>query len=141
MSYKDRIETNWAFRIQLPIGSHVPFHCTASGKTFMASLPKAERRRLVNVMKLDRMTANTIVDPDALLAELARVARQGYAIDDEEFMDGMVAIAVPVFDTGGKYAAALAFHGPVQRMSIADAIARADDLRQAARDLETVMFN
>jgi DNA-binding IclR family transcriptional regulator len=140
MSYKDRIETNWAFRIQLPIGSHVPFHCTASGKTFLASLPKAERRRLVNVMKLDPMTKNTISDPESLLAELARVARQGYAIDNEEFMDGMVAIAVPVFDTSGKYAAALAFHGPVQRMSIEDAIARADELRRAARDLETVMF-
>ena len=42
MIYIDRIETDWPFRVQLPVGTHVPFHCTASGKTFLASLsPKA----------------------------------------------------------------------------------------------------
>ena len=75
MSYKDRVETNWAFRIQLPVGTHVPFHCTASGKTFLASLPKGERRRLVNVMRLDAKTRNTITDPEALLTELQQVVR------------------------------------------------------------------
>ena len=40
MSYLDRVETNWAFRIQLPVGSSVPFHCTASGKFFLSTLRK-----------------------------------------------------------------------------------------------------
>ena len=40
------------------------------------------------------------------------------AIDDEEFMDGMRAIAVPVNDNNGRFVAALAFHGPSQRLSI-----------------------
>ena len=40
MSYIDRVETDWPFRVQLPVGSHVPFHCTASGKVFLASLAK-----------------------------------------------------------------------------------------------------
>ena len=44
MNYIDRVETDWAFRIQLPIGTNVPFHCTASGKCFLASLsPKKEK--------------------------------------------------------------------------------------------------
>lgn len=38
MSHVDRVETDWALQFQLPIGSHVPFHCTASGKCFLASL-------------------------------------------------------------------------------------------------------
>ena len=48
MSYLDRVETDWAFRVQLPIGTHVPFHCTASGKTYLASLPPERRARVVS---------------------------------------------------------------------------------------------
>ena len=50
--------------------------------------------------------------------ELDKVSKQGYSIDDEEFMDGMRAIAVPVNDNNGRFVAALAFHGPSQRLSI-----------------------
>ena len=141
MSYKDRVETDWAFRIQLPIGTHVPFHCTASGKTFLASLPKTERRRLVNVMHLRKMTDNTIVDPEQLLTELQQVSRQGFAIDNEEFMDGMVAIAVPVLDQAGRYFASVAFHGPVQRISVAAATHRFDEVREAAEKLRIALMS
>ena len=141
MSYKDRVETNWAFRIQLPIGSHVPFHCTASGKTFLASLPVAERRRLVHVMHLAQSTANTISRPDVLLDELKEVARRGYAIDNEEFLEGMVAIAVPVRDRTGRYFASLAFHGPVQRLELDGMIAQVPVLQSAAKQLTGVFFD
>ena len=46
MFYVDRVETNWLFRVQLPIGTHVPFHCTASGKTFLSSLPPDQRSQV-----------------------------------------------------------------------------------------------
>ncbi len=141
MSYKDRVETNWAFRIQLPVGTHVPFHCTASGKTFLASLPKAERRRLVSVMTLDPRTENTITDPAVLLDELQKIARQGFAIDNEEFIDDMVATAVPVRAPTGRYIASLAFHGPTQRMSAAKAVDLAKEVQAAATKLEHVLFD
>ena len=140
MSYKDRVETNWAFRIQLPIGSHVPFHCTASGKTFLATLPKAERRRLVNVMQLPRLTENTITDAPALLDELHEISRNGYAVDNEEFLEGMVAVAVPVRDPQGRYFASLAAHGPNQRLSIDQLRSHVPLLTQASERLTEVIF-
>ena len=140
MTYIDRVETDWAFRIQLPVGTHVPFHCTASGKTYLASLPKAERRRLVHVMNLERKTENTVCDPGALLAELATIAKQGYALDREEFIEGMVAISVPVVDNSGRYTASVAFHGPVQRISIDGAIATKELLQNAAKKLTRTIF-
>ena len=139
MSYQDRVETNWAFRIQLPVGSHVPFHCTASGKTFLATLPNAERRRLVNVMTLEANTPTTITTPGDLLAELKQIARQGYALDNEEFVEGMVAVAVPVRDLNGRYFASLAVHGPIQRLSLAQSIALAPMLSEASAKLTTVI--
>ena len=140
MAYHDRVETDWAFRIQLPVGSLVPFHCTASGKAYMASLPKAERRRLVGAMALPRITPNTITDPDRLMLELASIARQGFATDNEEFHLGMVAVSVPVKDPGGRYHASIAFHAPVQRVTIARAIQLAPVVREAAERLSAVLF-
>ncbi len=141
MSYLDRIETDWAFRIQLPVGTHVPFHCTASGKCFLASLAQKARTDLVRSLSLNPLTSKTHTNPDTLLTELQAVEENGYAIDDEEFMDGMVAIAVPVTDTLGRYVASLAFHGPTQRMSIASAIERKDILVHAAMRLQAVLFS
>ncbi|MEZ8006116.1 MAG: IclR family transcriptional regulator [Amylibacter sp.] len=118
MNYLDRIETNWPFRVQLPVGTNVPFHCTASGKCFMASLSKAARYRFVLGLNLEKLTDKTFINSEELLIELEKIAKQGYAIDDEEFMDGMRAISVPVTDNTGRFVAALAFHGPSQRLSV-----------------------
>ena len=141
MNYLDRIETNWAFRIQLPIGSSVPFHCTASGKVFLSSLRKKECRTLVGSMRLDQFTEQTRITPEALMADIKQCQKLGFAIDNEEFMVGMIAIAVPVLDTQGNFVAALATHGPSQRMSVAQAKDRLPSLLKGANLLRTALFN
>lgn len=140
MRYLDRVETDWPFRIQLDVGSNVPFHCTASGKTFLASLSPRVRRRFVANLDLRQHTDNTCTDPEALLKELSVIARRGYALDNEEFMDGMIAAAVPVADENGRFAAALAFHGPKQRVSLEQAIENRHSLADAAARLRSVLW-
>ncbi|MCP4821723.1 MAG: IclR family transcriptional regulator [Shimia sp.] len=140
MSYLDRVETDWAFRIQLPIGTNVPFHCTASGKAFLASLAPKSRLKIVSSLKLTHMTAATHTAPDTLLEELKDIARQGYSLDQEEFLDGMIAIAVPVKDPSGRFVAALAFHGPTQRISIPEAIGKKEFLQASAARLGEALF-
>ena len=141
MSYKDRVETDWAFRVQLPVGSHVPFHCTASGKTFLASLKTRDRARIVGDEPLEALTGNTTTDPEQLLKELKTIRRQGYAIDNEEFIDGMAAIAVPIRDADGRYVASIGVHGPVLRYSAERAASFAPLLEAAARDLSGVIMD
>ena len=140
MQYQDRVETNWAFRIQLPVGSSVPFHCTASGKVFLASLRKKDRMALVQSLNLDQFTQNTRTTPDALLREVDFCRKNGFATDDQEFMDGMVAIAVPVVDGDGQFVGALATHGPVQRMNLDQAKNRRHDLWTGAEQLQDALF-
>lgn len=140
MMYLERIETDWPFRIQLPVGTHVPFHCTASGKTFLASLSPAARRSFVNNIKLSPMTPNTFVDKKLFLEELAIIAKQGYAVDNEEFMEGMVAVAVPIKDEKSRYCGSIAFHAPDQRLSLDTAIERKDYLLDGAKKLGNVLF-
>lgn len=141
MMYLDRVETDWPFRIQLPVGSHVPFHCTASGKTFLASLSPSLRRSFVNGMHLKPMTRNTFDDPTKFLDELALVAKQGYAVDNEEFMDGMIAVAVPVKDAKSRYCASIAFHAPTQRLDMQAALACKDYLIEGAKVLGGELFS
>ncbi|MEM9971554.1 MAG: IclR family transcriptional regulator C-terminal domain-containing protein, partial [Pseudomonadota bacterium] len=131
---------DWPFRVQFPIGSNVPFHCTASGKTFMASLPPKARRSFVEGLDLSTQTTKTHTSPDTLLDDLRSIAKRGFALDEQEFIEGMVAIAVPVHDAAGRFFAALAFHGPVQRIDIDGAIARKDILVDGARRLTNVLF-
>lgn len=116
MRYLDRVETDWAFRIQLPIGTNVPFHCTASGKCFLASLPLSQRQNLVKTLTFERMTSRTHGSAESLLAELAKIRKQRYSLDQEEFLDGMVALSVPITDKNGSFVAAVAMHGPTQRL-------------------------
>ena len=140
MIYVDRVETNWPFRIMLPVGTHVPFHCTASGKTFLASLPKLRRKQMIESLDLEAHTSQTHTTVEALEAELQAIRRNGFALDREEFYTGMVAIAVPVTDGAGRYFAALACHGPVQRFSLVDAEARKSLLLAASAEISASLF-
>jgi DNA-binding IclR family transcriptional regulator len=141
MRYLDRVETEWAFRVQLPVGTNVPFHCTASGKTYLASLEPLRRARFVDTLKLEARTANTFTDGNSLLGELDKVAAQGYAVDNREFIDGMVAIAVPIYLPDERYFGALAFHGPDIRMNLDTAVDQIPVLKEGARKILQVLFD
>ena len=96
MGYLDRVDTDWPLRIQLPVGSTVPFHCTASGKCFMASMKPRARQRFVSSLSLQKLTHRTHDQAETLLDDLTLIAKRGYSLDDQEFMDGMAAVAVPI---------------------------------------------
>ena len=140
MMYLDRVETDWPLRIQLPVGTHVPFHCTASGKAFLSSLPRRTQKSIVTSLILDSLTANTICTADALLKELKSAASNGYSLDREEFIEGMIAAAVPICNHKGNFLAALAFHGPTQRLSLEEVIGKKDILLEAAARLRDTLF-
>ncbi|MEN0041793.1 MAG: IclR family transcriptional regulator, partial [Pseudomonadota bacterium] len=69
MTYLDRVETDWIFRTELPVGSRVPFTCTASGKCYLASLERRELDRLLSSLTLEKRTRNTLVERDEIDVE------------------------------------------------------------------------
>ena len=139
MHYLDRVETDWPVRVQLPVGTEVPFHCTASGKAFLSSIPLKRRKSFIRALDLKKFTPNTHADHGALIEDTERVARRGYALDEEEFIEDMNAIAVPVTDDQGRYVASLAFHGPKQRLSIETAIANVGEIREGSLALRATL--
>ncbi len=130
--YLDRVETAWPLRMTLQPGSRVPLHCTASGKLLLASLPAARRRRLVATLVLERYTERTLINANALETELARIRRVGYATDNEEYLAGLVCVAVPVILDRRRTAACIAVHAPLARMPLDTAIGHLPALRRAA---------
>ena len=135
MFYLDRVETHWPLRIQLPVGTQVPFHCTASGKMYLSSLRTDYLDRYLRNNKLEQLTERTITAPDALRAELEKTKAQGFATDDEEFMSGMTAIAVPILDDRGRLLSTLSIHAPEQRRTVPDLVNNLPQLRNAAAEL------
>lgn len=135
MLYLDRVESEWPLRIQLPPGSTVPLHCTASGKLFLANLPRARRDRMIEKLQLEKKSENTITDVETLTAELDKIASNGIGTDNEEFIQGLVAVAVPIRAQNGRMVATLATHGPVIRMPFDVALGHVERLRQAADEL------
>lgn len=95
--------------IDLRLGSsaRLPVHCTAMGKVLAAWLPEDELRALLLTLNLKRNGPNAITGKRALRSELAHVRDQGFAIDDEELIDGLRSIAVPVLDAHERVLAAL----------------------------------
>lgn len=139
MVYLDRVETKWPLRIQLPVGTRVPFYCTASGKMYLSSLDRRHLRNYAMAAQLDMHTDRTITDPDALIAETLEVREKGYATDNEEFMDDMIAVAVPILDGNGRLVSTLSFHAPIQRLSMKDAIRHVDKLKASAQRLSDLL--
>jgi IclR family acetate operon transcriptional repressor len=137
--YLDRVEAQWPLRLSLDVGSHVPLHCTASGKLFLALMPRKERDALIDRLPLERMTANTLATADALRAECESIEKGGYSCDREEFIAGLVAVAVPVRDAAGAVRAALAVHAPTARMSMEEAVKRIDALKAAALKMSALL--
>lgn len=135
MIYYDRVQTNWPLQLHLPVGSHTPLWCTASGKLYLSSLPKARRQRIIENLPMTQQARNTLTEPADLDAALADVSANDRGIDNEEFVDGLVAFSVPIRDPQGRLSACLFTHAPVIRKSLDELLEFEPLLRKAAVQL------
>ncbi|MGQ7848235.1 IclR family transcriptional regulator [Granulosicoccus sp. 3-233] len=130
--YLDRVETRYPWRLTIDVGESVPIHCTASGKLFLAMMHSVKRNYLLRRLELARLTDQTMTDLDQLRESLEEVRQVGYALDQQEFITGLIAIAVPVHDSQGEPRAAVAIHGPTSRICLQDLHDMLPDLKKAA---------
>ena len=113
--YLDVIESPHSFRMASQPGMHRPLSCTALGKALLAFLPAELREELLPVLTFERAAPRTNLA--RFEKELVRVAKQGYAIDDQETDMGARCVAAPILDESGRVAAAISVSGPITRMS------------------------
>lgn len=137
--YLDRVEAQRPWRLTLSVGVHVPLHCTASGKLFLACLPSDERDALLERLTLDALTDSTLTSVEALRASFEEITERGYSFEGEEFVVGLIAVAVPVRDTAGQVRAAIAMHCPTTYATRAQALDKLPSLESAARRMSELL--
>jgi IclR family acetate operon transcriptional repressor len=133
--YLDVIESPHNFRLVSQIGMRRPLHCTALGKAVLAWQGAKFRDELLAATKLEKLTPHSITRPSELVAELGRIQRRGYALDDEEVELGARCVAAPVLDASGQVAAGISVSGPTSRMARNRTAQIAEAVKGAAQDV------
>ena len=116
-------------------GAVRPPNATALGKVLLAALTPAQLERFLKNHELVRFTPKTIVEREALLAELEQVRSNGIAFDDGEFDAEVRCVAVPVFDFLGRVAGAIGVSGPMWRLSLQSLHEKSKVVLQSAAEL------
>jgi len=91
-------------------------HCIAGGKALLAELEDDEVDCIINQWGLPRRTENTVTSREALLENLEQIRKRGVALSDEEYADGLRAVARRVLNPDGSVLGALAVSAPKYRM-------------------------
>lgn len=136
--YLDRVETTEPLRFHLGPGSRVPIHCSASGKLLAGQLSESARRTLLGHAPLEEFTSSTITDFDALENEITVCSQRGYAVDNEEFIHGLVCFAVLVPGSKGRSSQCVAVQAPNLRLAPVDSERVLPALRRAADALHSI---
>lgn len=114
--YIDKRECSRSMRIVSQVGYRLPAYCTAVGKAILAFMPTEELDRLLASAELRAWTQNTITDKQLLKAELEKIRRCGYALDNEEIFEGLSCVGAPIRDHTRQVVGALSIAGPSVRL-------------------------
>ena len=112
--YVDQTEAEHPVQVRDWTGELIPMHVVPSGLAIMAYWPELQVDRYLS-RELEKMTSNTITDPDLIRKRLLRLRDDGYVWVHEEFVEGINSVASPVLEREGLITAAIHVHGPAYR--------------------------
>ncbi|WP_436348394.1 IclR family transcriptional regulator [Natronorubrum sp. FCH18a] len=107
---------NESFSFDSTIGNWVYLHANSAGKAILAHLPEDEVREIIETYGLPAQTENTITDPETLFEELETVRERKYAMNFQEDLRGLYAIATPII-RDGRPVAAVTVAGAANRLT------------------------
>jgi IclR family transcriptional regulator, acetate operon repressor len=139
--YFDRVEANWPMRIHLPVGSRVPLHATASGKLFLAMLPKQQQQERLDSIGFESYTELTVTNRKSLQTELDTIREKQIGVDRGEYLEGLISLAVPVYDNQNRICFAIAVHAPTVRRTLEELYQYVPTMQIAANRLSTIEDN
>lgn len=135
----EQAEAQGALRVVSDIGARLPLHCTAQGKVFLAAMEEAAARRQLSQQPLPAYTPHTLTEPDALMAELARVRADGCAVENGEYKIGLRAVSAPVRRVDGTVQYTVGVIGMFRSVHGAEFEAATEAVCQAAQMLSAAL--
>jgi DNA-binding IclR family transcriptional regulator len=115
--YLDVVESTHTVRVLSRVGCRVPTYCSAIGKAQLAFESPETISTIINKKELKKFTPNTISDRDKVIEHLGLVKEMGYAVDDEEWDEGVRCVGAPIFDYTRKVVGAISVSAPSVRLS------------------------
>ena len=112
--YIDQVDTPNPVQVRDWTGARAPLHAVSSGQVLLAFRPPAAIERYLDG-SIERFTARTLADADAVRERLQSIRRKGYTWAIEEFDPGISSVAAPIADGSGEVIAAVHIHGPSYR--------------------------
>jgi DNA-binding IclR family transcriptional regulator len=106
--------------LQFQAGQKTPLHCTSSGRVLLASLDEETLSKFLSTGPWESITPFSTTDPKALRKKVLAVRTDGYALNDSEYVVGVVGVAVPIKNDAGDVVAALTLSAPKSRHSVGD---------------------
>jgi IclR family pca regulon transcriptional regulator len=117
--YVARVPTKRIMTVAISVGTRFPAHATSMGRVLLAGLSEHEFERYLAEAALEPLTGRTVTDPARLREIVAEVARQGYALVDQELEEGLRAIAAPIRGSGDTVTAAINVSAHASRVTMA----------------------
>ncbi|HWP28904.1 MAG TPA: IclR family transcriptional regulator [Chloroflexota bacterium] len=131
----DKEEPPRDLKISAPVGRRLPLYAGSFGKVLLADLEPAQLEQLLARRPPPAFTARSVTDPAAYRALLQQVRERGYAVDDEEYLDGVRAVTAPIRGADGATLAALTVVGFTTRIPDARLALLVDAVVAAARQI------
>lgn len=113
--YIDKIESPATIKVDLNIGKKLPLFCTGLGKTMLAFMSEEDMNSLLSHEKFIQYTKNTVKNMADLGRQLRDIREKGYALDDEEYVEGLKCVAAPIRNYKGEVFAAVSIAVPKYR--------------------------
>jgi DNA-binding IclR family transcriptional regulator len=104
-------------RVSPTVGMRTPATTTSNGKAVLAYLPEDQVSEILRIEGLPAMTKKSITKAGTMRVEMAAIRERGYAIDSEEYQEGVTAVSAPVFNSRGQAMGTLSVVGPAFRMT------------------------
>ncbi|NJR13396.1 MAG: IclR family transcriptional regulator [Phyllobacteriaceae bacterium] len=117
--YLDKVESRSAVRMHSQVGKASPVYCTGVGKAALSCLPDDRLGSIAHAIAYHRFTPTTLAGPEALIAEVAQIRREGLAFDREEHEAGISCVAAPISSRDGSLIAGISVTAPSYRVGMA----------------------
>jgi DNA-binding IclR family transcriptional regulator len=114
--YVDVIESQQRVKLAAIPGQRLPAFCTASGKAILAFFPEEQVRRIL-AHGMPKYTQFTISSPEAFFDDILYTREQGFSISEQEYEDGINAVAAPIFDRNQRPVGSISVAGPAYRLT------------------------
>jgi IclR family transcriptional regulator, pca regulon regulatory protein len=117
--YVARVPTKRIMTVSISVGTRFPAYAASMGRVLLAGMAPDDLERYLAEADLAPITARTVTDAGRLREIVRDVAKQGYAIVDQELEEGLRAIAAPIHGAGGAVIAAINLSAHASRVSMA----------------------